>query len=172
LYRNPELLKLRQKIMGKVYKIYLDVCCLNRPFDDWSQTRIRLEAEAVIAILDRCQTGDCLLVASTALTSEVAQTPEAIRRQQVSDLLATAKINIQVTPKIIRRAGDLQDLGIKPFDALHLACAEAAQVDAFITTDDRLFRKVISCTNQFNLQVHNPLTWIIEINSSLEGENK
>ena len=31
--------------------IYLDTCCLNRPFDDQTQDRIRLEAEAVILIL-------------------------------------------------------------------------------------------------------------------------
>lgn len=26
-------------------RLYLDVCCFNRPFDDWSQSRIRLEAD-------------------------------------------------------------------------------------------------------------------------------
>jgi hypothetical protein len=31
--------------------IYLDMCCLNRPFDDQSQPRIRLDAEAVLALL-------------------------------------------------------------------------------------------------------------------------
>jgi hypothetical protein len=34
-------------------RIYLDVCCLNRPFDDQSQDRIRLETEAVIIIISR-----------------------------------------------------------------------------------------------------------------------
>jgi len=33
-------------------RLYLDVCCLNRPFDDQSQDRIRLEAEAVRVILN------------------------------------------------------------------------------------------------------------------------
>ena len=31
--------------------IYLDMCCLKRPFDDQSQPRIRLETEAVLALL-------------------------------------------------------------------------------------------------------------------------
>jgi len=35
--------------------VYLDVCCLNRPFDDQSQDRIHLESEAVLLILERCQ---------------------------------------------------------------------------------------------------------------------
>ncbi|BAZ26615.1 hypothetical protein NIES4073_75230 [Kalymmatonema gypsitolerans NIES-4073] len=33
------------------FLIYLDVCCLNRPFNDQTQERIRLEAEAVFIIL-------------------------------------------------------------------------------------------------------------------------
>jgi hypothetical protein len=35
-------------------RIYLDVCCINRPFDDQTEERIRMESEAVLAILKRC----------------------------------------------------------------------------------------------------------------------
>jgi hypothetical protein len=31
-------------------KIYLDNCCLNRPFDDQANLRIRLESEAIEAL--------------------------------------------------------------------------------------------------------------------------
>jgi hypothetical protein len=31
-------------------RIYLDVSCLNRPFDDQRQVRIRLESEAILAV--------------------------------------------------------------------------------------------------------------------------
>jgi hypothetical protein len=41
-----------------MWKIYLDTCCLNRPFDDETQDRIRLEAEAVGLILAHFQAGD------------------------------------------------------------------------------------------------------------------
>jgi len=34
-------------------KIYMDVCCLCRPFDNQLIPRIRYESEAVIAILNR-----------------------------------------------------------------------------------------------------------------------
>jgi hypothetical protein len=33
----------------------MDVCCLNRPFDAQTQERIRLESEAVLLILERCE---------------------------------------------------------------------------------------------------------------------
>jgi len=144
--------------MAKQYKIYLDVCCLNRPFDDWGQPRIRLEAEAVIAILDRCQIGDWLMVTSTALVSEISQTPETIRKQQVIDFLAAAKIETKVTLETIKRVGDLQELGFKSFDALHIACAEAAKVDALITTGDRLLRKAPTHADRLDVRVQNPLT--------------
>jgi hypothetical protein len=39
-------------------KVYLDVCCLNRPFDDQQQDRVHLEAEAVLLILKRCEAGE------------------------------------------------------------------------------------------------------------------
>ena len=29
-------------------KLYLDACCVNRPFDDQTQDRIRLEAERAV----------------------------------------------------------------------------------------------------------------------------
>jgi hypothetical protein len=38
--------------MNQAYKIYLDVCCLNRPFDQQSQARIRLETEAILEIIN------------------------------------------------------------------------------------------------------------------------
>lgn len=151
-------------------KLYLDVCCLNRPFDDWMRPRIRLEAEAVIAIINRCQAGEWLIIVSTALKSEIAQTPESTKRQQVMDLLSVSKIDIQVTIENINRANELQTLGYKPFDALHIACAEFARADAFLTTDDRLLRKAINQSERLNVQVANPVTWIME-NSAIGEDN-
>lgn len=157
--------------MANQYKIYLDVCCLNRPFDDWSQPRVRLEAEAILAIIGRIQADDWLMISSTALVSEIAQTPEPTKRQQVMDLLAVAKIELKVTPEHIERAANLQTLGFKPFDALHIACAEAANADVLITTDDRLLRKATTYTDQLHVQVQNPLHWMIETNTEMGGQN-
>lgn len=38
-------------------RIYLDACCINRPFDDQIQDRIRLESEAVLLVLGHCAEG-------------------------------------------------------------------------------------------------------------------
>lgn len=61
--------------MSQTYTIYLDVCCLNRPLDDSSQDRIRLEAEAVLLIYRKCRLGEWNLVSSGAIEAEVKRTP-------------------------------------------------------------------------------------------------
>ena len=53
------------------YKIYLDVCCLNRPFDDWTQERIRLEGEAVLSIMECIRVRKWQLVTSEAIEVEL-----------------------------------------------------------------------------------------------------
>ena len=53
-------------------------------------------------------------------------------------------------------------LGIKTYDALHLACAESANVTAFLTTDDALLRIATRHCAQIHISVHNPLDWLKE----------
>jgi len=43
------------KTMNTNYLIYADICCLNRLLDDLQQPRIKLEAEAMVFILEQCQ---------------------------------------------------------------------------------------------------------------------
>ncbi len=42
---------------------------------------------------------------------------------------------------ILQRARALESVGLKGRDALHLAAAEHAQVDYFVTCDDKLLRR-------------------------------
>ncbi len=44
------------------FLIYLDVCCLNRPFDNQIQERIRLETEGIFNILAKFQSGEWQLL--------------------------------------------------------------------------------------------------------------
>ncbi|NJL10424.1 MAG: type II toxin-antitoxin system VapC family toxin [Calothrix sp. SM1_7_51] len=155
--------------MAKKYKIYLDVCCLNRPFDDQTQPRIRLETEAILEIISRCRTGEWELLSSTALESEIARTPDLTRRQQVQSALAIARRKILVTNEISKRATDLTNFNIKNFDALHIACAEG-NADVFLTTDNRLPSKALSYRNNLNVVVANPMVWSAEVTTNvLEG---
>ena len=47
--------------------VYLDTCSIQRPFDDQSQTRIVLEAEAVLGVIDRIEIGEVELLSSEVL---------------------------------------------------------------------------------------------------------
>lgn len=38
-------------------RIYLDNCCFNRPYDDQSQFKIRIESEAKLAIQEKVKMG-------------------------------------------------------------------------------------------------------------------
>jgi predicted nucleic acid-binding protein len=149
-------------------RLYLDVCCLNRPFDDWRQQRVRLEGEAILAILERCNQGDLQLVNSAALEAEISRTADPERRQRVLAALAVATQTIQVTEAMMQRAATLQEAGFTPFDALHLACAEAAAVDRFLTTDDRLLRRARPL--DIPVPVANPVTWIMT-EETLDSDN-
>lgn len=147
-------------------KIYLDVCCLNRPFDDQTQARIRLEAEAVLIILAQCETGHWEWIGSEALDLEINQTPDPERRRRVQLLASHTRRSILVAQPEIERAQQFEAWGILAFDALHLACAESGGASIFLTTDDKLLRKSATYAEQLRVRVENPLTWLKEVSES------
>jgi predicted nucleic acid-binding protein len=122
-------------------KVYLDACCLNRLTDDQTQLRIRQEAEAVEQILRQMRDGRIQWISSGALTDEIDRNPDWERRLENAALLALASENLEVDNSIADRAANLQIAGYGAYDALHLACAEAAQVDVLFTTDDGFIRR-------------------------------
>jgi len=147
-------------------RIYFDVCCLNRPFDDQRQDRIRLEAEAVLLILGRCEAGTWQWLSSAVVEEEVNNTPSPERRARVRNMLSGAHRTVALTDAAIARAQELKAVGFRTYDALHLACAEHATVDVFLTTDDRVLRIATRHTAHLQVRVANPLEWLLEVISS------
>ena len=141
-------------------KIYLDVCCLNRPFDDQTQARIRLEAEAVLIILAQCEAGRWEWISSEVVDIEIERTPDLERRQRVQILASHAQRTIAVGQSEVKRAQQLESLDIATYDALHLACAESGEVEVFLTTDDELLRRSAALKEQLRVRVENPLAWL------------
>jgi len=141
-------------------RVYLDVCCLNRPFDDQSQDRVRLEAAAVLAVLGHVQYGDWEWISGEAVDFEVEQMPDPARRSRIQRLLHYAQHEVIVTQPVADRQRELEGLGFRPLDALHVACAESAAVDVFLSTDDRLVRLAGRLGAQLQVRVENPLPWL------------
>ena len=122
--------------------IYLDMCCFNRPFDDQNQTRIHFETEAKLELQERVRKKELRLVWSYVLDYENSHNPFAERLASILLWRSLAEVRIRETESILEQGRSLMQLGIKPFDALHVACAISANADLFITTDDALLRKL------------------------------
>ena len=140
-------------------KIYFDLCCLNRPFDDQTQRRIHFESEAVLALLEQVQEGKYILVGSQVLDLENSKNPDSTRKSEIGDFLKLAKVYVGVCQQELDRASDLQVFGLKSYDALHLACAKSAEADIFFTTDDDILKKASRIEN-INTLVMNPIEGI------------
>jgi hypothetical protein len=140
--------------------LYLDLNCFNRPFDDQSQERIAHETAAVFAILQRIIDGVDQLIWSAILTFENAQHPLVDRRTEIAQWAHRAVVNIAVTHQVATRARALTAAGFRPLDAAHLACAEAAACDRFLTCDDPVLRRARRV--QVGLRVQTPTDYVQE----------
>jgi hypothetical protein len=92
-------------------------------------------------ILQLVEAGEATLVNSSVLEFENSQNPFSLRQDWMTHCLAQATIHQRVDKSIYERAEALETHGFKAIDALHLACAESASVDYFLTCDDRLLKK-------------------------------
>ena len=122
-------------------RIYLDNCCLQRPLDDQTQPRIRVETEAVFSVLAAVQAGELTLLDSEALEYEVSCIPDEGRKNEVRAVLTLATERLAVTDAVEGLALELEQHGVGAMDAVHLALASIAKADFFCTCDDRLLRK-------------------------------
>jgi predicted nucleic acid-binding protein len=145
-------------------RVYLDSCAIQRPLDTYDQTRVALDAEAVLGILALCATGRAELVSSEALQYEMQQSPWPARREHARAVLATAHAVVAVDLAVETRAQELVAVGFKPLDAVHLACAESAAVDYFCTCDDRLLRRAKQ-TGGIKVKAVSPMELIQEVES-------
>jgi predicted nucleic acid-binding protein len=149
----------------------MDVCCLNRPFDDQKQERIHLEAEAVLLILNECRSGNWKLINSNALDAEIGQTPSLAKIRQVRNLLSVARIKVQTSEELEQRVFQLTQLGFGAYDAAHTASAERGRSDVFLTTDDRLLRRANKQTDILRLKVSNPVQWLAQVIQAEESND-
>ena len=144
-------------------KIYLDVCCLNRPFDDQTQDRIHLEAEAILSILNYSRTAGWSVIGSDVIDFEISRIPDLDKRVMVQILSTMQDAHVKVDAGVEKRAFELKRLGLKPLDALHVACAEKTRAEVFLTTDDNLLSKAVQNQIILKVKVENPLRWVMEV---------
>ncbi len=144
--------------------VYLDTCSIQRPFDDQSQLRVAMESEAVLRVIQLVEQGDLNLLASETLRIETEQNPHSRRRRFAFGVLALATRFVETDSQIESRARQYEDIGLRPFDALHLSSAVEAEADVFCTTDDQLLRRRSEAETE-RTQVVPPVALIEEIES-------
>ena len=64
-------------------RIYLDMCCYNRPYDDQDQMSVALESQAKLHIQNEIQAGKYDLIGSYVLDYEVSRNPFDMRRNAI-----------------------------------------------------------------------------------------
>jgi hypothetical protein len=141
-------------------KIYLDNCCFNRPYDDQSNLRVRLEAEAKLRIQEEIRDDSYELIWSYMLDYENSKNPFKERREQIAQWRIYATENILESLEVIEMAKGLQVFKIKKMDSLHIACAIQANATYFLTTDDGILKKA---TGIQNIRITDPIGFIKEV---------
>ena len=141
-------------------RIYLDMCCFNRPYDPQDQLRVSMETQSKLLIQRLIEEGKHELVGSYTLDYECGNIPSPIRKKQIIDFIR-GNTKIYVSPKgqaaISKKASEIMATNIKEYDAFHVASAIYAGCDYFITVDDRL-RKY--CTDE--IRIVSPIDFITE----------
>lgn len=129
----------------------------NRPFDNQTNLRIRIETEAKLYVQEKIKLGDFFLVWSYILDFENFQNPFAERKQAIAKWRNLASVDIEETASLLENAKFFVSLGIKPKDALHVACAIEGKAEYFLSTDDKLLKKLAT---QHQIKAINPVDFI------------
>ena len=107
--------------------------------------------------------GHVTWVSSTVLSIEVSRNPNPERRRDAEALLAFVNEVVVPNQEVADRAREIEKRGFGTFDALHLASAEQAGVEVFLTTDNVLLRRARRNVARLRLRVENPVLWYQEV---------
>ena len=131
------------------YRIYLDNCCFNRPYDDQTQLKIYLETQAKLHVQGLVYEKKIDLVWSFILSFENSQNIFNAKKTAISQWENLSSSFVEKSEEIKLIAKDIMTTGIKAADAAHVTCAIVGNCDYFITVDKRLLKyqdnRIIVC---------------------------
>jgi len=121
---------------------YLDNCSYNRPFDNQTQIKIALETDAKRYIQRLIVDKSIDLVYSYINRLENDDNPFSTRKNSINAFFKQAVFYLDAThaEAVEKKAVGIMETGIRPRDALHIACAIESGCEYFITTDKPLLR--------------------------------
>jgi len=94
---------------------------------------------------------------------EISPIPDIERRDKVFYLGSVATVKQRVTKTVQARAEELERLGFKVLDALHIACTEAGGADVLLTTDDQMLAKTQKLQGSLHVRIEHSILWLMEV---------
>jgi predicted nucleic acid-binding protein len=140
------------------YRIYLDNCCLNRPYDDLGNFNVQLEAEAKLFIQDEITRGKFELAWSFMMDYEISFNPSYERKIAFLNWKQIAVVDINPIETILIKGKELEQKKLKKKDSLHIASAIEAKCEYFLTTDSKILNKNIQ-----EIEIINPLDFVRQL---------
>ena len=138
-------------------KLYLDNSFLNRPFDDPAVSDNKIEADILFVILRAAKARKVTLINSALIEYENNKNTQQHRQNFVKRVLNFTAQFQSVTPVIRTRALCIeQEFSVDALDALHVASAEAAKADYFITCDHVIIKRY----TDDKIMIHGPISFI------------
>lgn len=113
--------------------------------------------------MKNCENQTWSLLSSDALRFEIARNTDSSKQEQLEAILSLAKTYLPTTRAIEAQAQSFMKLGLKLYDALHIAFAQAAPADVFLTTDDRLLKNAKKHPEIITIPVENPVIWLMNV---------
>ena len=155
------MLVFRENLHMRKCKIYLDVCTYNRPFDNQTQMKVRLETEAKLFIQWSIKEKKYSMVWSYMLDYENNNSPYEEKKRAIIPWKEIADDYCSSSDTILRLGNEIMGYGIKGKDALHIACAIEKDCEYFITTDNKLTNKSIA-----KIKIINPIDFVRKMEES------
>ena len=121
---------------------------------------VRLQTEAKLHVQEKIRGGVIDLVWSAVMDMENSSNPDFNRKGAVADWQHLAVVDLPVNEAIEEVAEMLSNIGVKPMDALHVACAIEAHAEYFLTTDNALLRKM---AKHCKIRVVDPVDFVREL---------
>ena len=122
-------------------RIYLDMCCYSRVFDEDSAEKISVEAKKVVQIQKEIVQKNLELVTSFMLHYENYRKKDEDQRDKIDFFIKSNRkiyIGIDSIESLKIFVDDFIFRGLKQKDAYHLASAIFAKCDYFLTFDKKL----------------------------------
>ena len=144
-------------------KLYFDICCYSRFYDDQGQVKIYIESEAILNIINIAKQNNYEIMGSPALDLEIEQIDKVEKREKIKYFYnQTITQKNDYNENIYKRVKELSEkTNIRTLDSFHLAFAENLKIDFLLTTDAR-FEKACSRMD-LNIKVINPIKYLMEV---------